>query len=530
MEDLPRGKQRNEKFQQSIDPELIRKKNESYAVELRRQKRMQHISKRRNLVLDQPFQTDPLAPELMNVIRFPFEILEYCPYLNNSALSDIEKLQYVREILESNPPFEVLVKTLELVRYILSQDKNSPIGTFVGLGYIETLLKFLCKDYPPNVVSETAWAVCNIASGPHEYANMLVQKGVMQALFSIVHPQSHRITEHAIWALANLAGDCDDYREKLVKMGFIGLLRRLQSELSEPCLEVERVLAWAYSNTARGSDYIPSEEILKIIEGVRKLFGSSDEEVLSECIWSLVHISKKENEKIQLVLNSGLYSNALRCLNVQSNSLVSPSVRLLGNICSGTHQQTQAMLSEGILDKLLALTSHEIPQLRKEVFWTISNIAAGTVDQCLFLLGHKIFEHIVEGLKDTDQEARKEVSYILSNLGKVLKNRQELLRTVNILQSLNFITQEPDPEIITNILDFCVQLLETSKFLSETQGIGTEVMNKFEEAGVITAIESLQSNLNPEVYNASIAVIEKYFGVEEETDYYNNYPQSSFRF
>jgi len=146
------------------------------------------------------------------------------------------------------------------------------------------------------------------------------------------------------------------------------------------------------------------------------------------------------------------------------------------------------------------------------------------------LLGHKIFEHIVEGLKDTDQEARKEVSYILSNLGKVLKNRQELLRTVNILQSLNFITQEPDPEIITNILDFCVQLLETSKFLSETQGIGTEVMNKFEEAGVITAIESLQSNLNPEVYNASIAVIEKYFGVEEETDYYNNYPQSSFRF
>ena len=58
-----------------------------------------------------------------------------------------------------------------------------------------------------------------------------------------------------------------------------------------------------------------------------------------------------------------------------------PSIRILGNISTGTSEQTGELLKYDILTPLHKVLDHNKKVVRREACWVISNIAAGVKQQ-----------------------------------------------------------------------------------------------------------------------------------------------------
>ena len=62
-------------------------------------------------------------------------------------------------------------------------------------------------------------------------------------------------------------------------------------------------------------------------------------------------------------------------------SLLVPSIRILGNISTGSSEHTNELLKYNILDPIERVLEHHKKVVRREACWVISNIAAGSRQQ-----------------------------------------------------------------------------------------------------------------------------------------------------
>ena len=62
-------------------------------------------------------------------------------------------------------------------------------------------------------------------------------------------------------------------------------------------------------------------------------------------------------------------------------ALLVPSIRILGNISTGTADHTNILLAYGILEPIERVLEHHKKVVRREACWVISNIAAGNQTQ-----------------------------------------------------------------------------------------------------------------------------------------------------
>ena len=78
--------------------------------------------------------------------------------------------------------------------------------------------------------------------------------------------------------------------------------------------------------------------------------------------------------------------------------MVTPSLRSLGNIVTGSDFQTQVVLEANTLPTLAKLLTHPRMNIVKEAAWTISNITAGNHSQIQQVIDSNILPCLVEVL------------------------------------------------------------------------------------------------------------------------------------
>ena len=62
-------------------------------------------------------------------------------------------------------------------------------------------------------------------------------------------------------------------------------------------------------------------------------------------------------------------------------ALLIPSIRILGNISTGSVEHTNELLSHNLLGLLLKVLDHHKKVVRREACWVLSNITAGNKSQ-----------------------------------------------------------------------------------------------------------------------------------------------------
>uniref|UniRef100_A0A3Q4GCA2 Importin subunit alpha n=1 Tax=Neolamprologus brichardi TaxID=32507 RepID=A0A3Q4GCA2_NEOBR len=472
------------------DLETMRRQRTEVVVELRKNKRDEHLLKRRNVPHEDICEDSDVDGDFRS---------------QNTSLEAIVQVS-------SN----CFLFSLCFCRKLLSSDRNPPIDDLIKSGILPILVHCLDRDDNPSLQFEAAWALTNIASGTSEQTQAVVQSNAVPLFLRLLHSPHQNVCEQAVWALGNIIGDGPQCRDYVISLGVV---KPLLSFIS-PSIPITflRNVTWVMVNLCRHKDPPPPMETIQ--EKAKcihlNLFFLCYLQILVDTVWALSYLTDAGNEQIQMVIDSGIVPHLVPLLSHQEVKVQTAALRAVGNIVTGTDEQTQVVLNCDALSHFPALLTHPKEKINKEAVWFLSNITAGNQQQVQAVIDAKLVPMIIHLLDKGDFGTQKEAAWAISNL--TISGRKDqvahLIEKQVIPPFCNLLTVK-DAQVVQVVLDGLSNILKMADDEAET------IANLIEECGGLEKVEQLQNHENEDIYKLAYEIIDQFFSsddIDEDTN------------
>eukprot|EP00756_Hemistasia_phaeocysticola_P029514 Hpha_TRINITY_DN16237_c1_g12::TRINITY_DN16237_c1_g12_i1::g.16607::m.16607 len=426
--------------------------------------------------------------------------------------ADVSQLPMLVAELHSAEAERQLLATIQ-IRRMLALEHQPPIDAVIQHGCVQRLVEFLKRVDIQPLQFEAAWALTNIASGTSEHTMAVIAGGAVPLFIELLSSPSEEVREQSVWALGNIAGDSVKCRDLILNLNVIEPLLRIASH--NPPVGILRNVTWALSNLCRGKPIPDFAKVQPALPMLAFLLGHHDEEVLVDACWAISYLSDGPNDRIEEVLKQNVHTRLIELLKHQE--LMTPALRTIGNIVTGTEQQTQTMISCGMLPRLHFLLSCPKKATRKECCWAISNITAGSTDQIQAVINAALIPPLIKLMTATEFEVRKEAAWAISNATSGGTREQvKYLVGQNLIEPMCELLSIPDAKIIMLALEALENILRVGDaerdehHLPENPWVGM-----VQECGGADRLESLQVHPNQEIYELSLSIMEGFFETDD---------------
>lgn len=201
----------------------------------------------------------------------------------------------------------------------------------------------------------------------------------------------------------------------------------------------------------------------------------------------------------------------LQLHNKNEVGILSPALRCIGNIVTGSDEQTQSVIDAGALPIFHALLTHHKIGVQKEAAWTLSNITAGTQVQIQAVVQSELVPLLVHVLATSELRVQKEAAWAITNYTSGASTEQVLyLVQCQVIKPICDLMTARDPKLVKVLLDGLCNIL----LVAEKVGQLEQARVYIEEIDGLTKIEKLQENENEEVYKLAYHMVEKFFSDE----------------
>ncbi|KAF3852013.1 hypothetical protein F7725_005368 [Dissostichus mawsoni] len=365
----------------------------------------------------------------------------------------------------------------------------------------------------------------------------VVEHGAVPSFIALLASPMLHISEQAVWALGNIAGDGAAYRDILIECNVVpALLARISPDTPVGYL---RNLTWTLSNLCRNKNPFPplsavqrvskmldnlltalqiyrraaqkintwsrwvqiTSEMTNMLPSLIQLLHLSDKDILSDACWAISYLSDGDNDRIDIVVRTGIVPRLVELMSHEEISVVTPALRSIGNIVSGSDLQTQVAVDAEVLKVIPVLMRHQKPSVQKEAAWALSNIAAGPCRQIQQLITCGLLPPLVEQLRNGGSVGSDNFTS-----GGTVEQVVHLVQS-GALEAIINLLQVKDAKVILVILEAINNIFMAAEKLGETEKLSLLV----EELGGLDRIEMLQNHDNELVYQAAHSLIEKYF-------------------
>ncbi|RXN32174.1 importin subunit alpha-4 [Labeo rohita] len=361
------------------DVETMRRHRNEVTVELRKNKRDEHLLKKRNVPQEESLEDSDVDSD------FKGQNVTLDAILQN-ATSDNAVVQ---------------LSAVQAARKLLSSDRNPPIDDLIKCGILPILVKCLERDDNPSLQFEAAWALTNIASGTSAQTQAVVKSNAVPLFLRLLHSPHQNVCEQAVWALGNIIGDGPQCRDYVISLGVVKpLLSFINPSIPITFL---RNVTWVIVNLCRNKDPPPPMETVQ--------------EILVDTVWALSYLTDGGNEQIQMVIDSGVVPFLVPLLSHQEVK-VQEAVWFLSNITAGNQQQVQAVIDAGLIPMIIHQLAKGDFGTQKEAAWAISNLTiSGRKDQVEYLVQQNVIPPFCNLLSVKDSQV---VQVVLDGLKNIL--------------------------------------------------------------------------------------------------------------
>uniref|UniRef100_A0A8C5RHQ5 Importin subunit alpha n=1 Tax=Laticauda laticaudata TaxID=8630 RepID=A0A8C5RHQ5_LATLA len=442
----------------------MRRQRNEVVVELRKNKRDEHLLKRRNV----PHEDICEDSDIDGDFRVQNTSLEA---IVQNASSDNQGVQ---------------LSAVQAARKLLSSDRNPPIDDLIKSGILPILQIYENTGMKTKSLSHAVPLFLRLLHSPHQ-----------------------NVCEQAVWALGNIIGDGPQCRDYVISLGVV---KPLLSFIS-PSIPITflRNVTWVMVNLCRHKDPPPPmETIQEILPALCVLIHHTDVNILVDTVWALSYLTDSGNEEIQMVIDSGIVPHLVPLLSHQEVKVQTAALRAVGNIVTGTDEQTQVVLNCEALTHFPALLTHPKEKINKEAVWFLSNITAGNQQQVQAVIDANLVPMIIHLLDKGDFGTQKEAAWAISNLtisGR--KDQVAYLIQQNVIPPFCNLLIVKDAQVVQVVLDGLSNILKMADDEAET------IANFIEECGGLEKIEQLQNHENEDIYKLAYEIIDQFFSSDD---------------